>query len=312
MEKVDLYYVLDVRIARKRGLWRPWRNEPLTSSPGTIRYGGNKLHLIVNSNEQECEWFVDDCSLKGYFKRIICKKGFGFDKAVPAWTKKCLDYKGVQAVWRLYDQNKAIVPLYFVDSGQDAAYTVVVEVDKKDNVVYWDQIGKAQFDSQDEFETINKDKIDWFDSLDFEFERQEYERVLEMTWINETRIQLNNFHSVLDKNSCASLVSSLKRDGFQILEKHLQEYNQLLMDVYVTEELVNPLKDLIRKSSEYERLSLYFKTVELMWKYGNTDIMNVLEVTVLENLNYEDEIWESFCKEYTGEFADYLSRWEPI
>ncbi|WP_405297753.1 hypothetical protein, partial [Methanobrevibacter sp.] len=115
-----------------------------------------------------------------------------------------------------------------------------------------------------------------------------------------------------DKNSCASLVSSLKRDGFQILEKHLQEYNQLLMDVYVTEELVNPLKDLIRKSSEYERLSIYFKTVELMWKYGNTDIMNVLEVTVLENLYYEDEIWESFCKEYTGEFADYLLGWEPI
>ncbi|MBQ2466944.1 MAG: hypothetical protein II506_04165, partial [Lachnospiraceae bacterium] len=277
-----------------------------------IRYGGNKLHLIVNSNEKECEWFVDDCSLEGYINNLLFKKDAGVDKAVPAWTKKCLDYKGVQAVWRLYDKNKAIVPLYFVDSGQDAAYAVVVEVDKKDNVVYWDQIGKVQFDSQDEFETINKDKIEWYDSLDFEFERQEYERVLEMTWINETLIQLNNFHSVLDKNSCASLVSSLKRDGVQILEKHLQEYNQLLMDVYVTEELVNPLKDLIRKPSEYERLSIYFKTVELMWKYGNTDIMNVLEVTVLENLYYEDEIWESFCKGYTGEFADFLSRWEPI
>ncbi len=49
MKKVDLYYVLDVRIARKRGFWRSWRNGPLTPSTGTIRVRGNMItnELIV-------------------------------------------------------------------------------------------------------------------------------------------------------------------------------------------------------------------------------------------------------------------------
>lgn len=44
-----------------------------------------------------------------------------------------------------------------------------------------------------------------------------------------------------------------------------------------------------------------------MWKQGDDEIVNVVDVTILEGLSQEDESWQRFGKYISKEFIEYIN-----
>lgn len=54
-------------------------------------------------------------------------------------------------------------------------------------------------------------------------------------------------------------------------------------------------------------IQLYCKAIEVMWKYGDDIVKNVVDVTILERLSDEEIIWERFGLFSSREFKNYIN-----
>lgn len=148
----------------------------------------------------------------------------------------------------------------------------------------------------------------WFADLNFVFLRNDYEAVVDEYWERETLYQLENYRETkMDSDNCVNLIMHLTRNGQDRLEKHLKDYGEVLLHIYASDELGNPLYELLEKKSSCISVNIYCKTIELMWKYGDDTVRNVVDVTLLERLSDSKQGWEHFGKYISEDFKKYIN-----
>jgi len=150
----------------------------------------------------------------------------------------------------------------------------------------------------------------WMKETGWMFDRREYERVLEEYWEIETLEQLKHYHpgKKLTVKGCAVLISSLTRHGQEALEEHLRDYQEILPHVFASENVSEPLLRLLKKQPAPEQsIRIYCRVIEIMWQYGDGEVANVVDVTILERLSDEAILWQKFGAYISEEFKTYIN-----
>lgn len=109
----------------------------------------------------------------------------------------------------------------------------------------------------------------------------------------------------LDRQQCADLIANIR--GNQFIEEHLNEYGEILLHVLAGDLITEPLIELLRWNKQTELITVYCNLIEQMWRDGNDDVVNVVDVTILERLSDEEKIWYRFGAYISDEFKRFIN-----
>lgn len=113
--------------------------------------------------------------------------------------------------------------------------------------------------------------------------------------------------SKITKEHCAKLILNLENEDEQLLNEYLSEDNQILLHVLAGDLITEPLIELLRWNKKTELITEYCNLIELMWRDGNDDVLNVVDVTILEKMSDEEEIWYRFGTYISDDFKRFIN-----
>lgn len=150
----------------------------------------------------------------------------------------------------------------------------------------------------------------WMKETKWVFDRDEYENMVQEYWEIETERVLQHFRPATEKLAIrdgARLISGLTRDGWEALNEHLWDYGEILLHLFA-EHITEPLLHMLEKESTSRRsIEMYCKAIELLWQYGDDAVVNVVDVTILERLSDDADLWQKFGFYISDEFRTYIN-----
>ena len=111
----------------------------------------------------------------------------------------------------------------------------------------------------------------------------------------------------MNKEQCAEIIAGLSPDGKRMLENHIATYGEILLHVLAGDLITEPLIELLRWNKNTKLITEYCNLIEQMWRDGNNDVINVVDVTILEHLSDDDKIWYRFGNYISDEFKRYIN-----
>lgn len=330
----------------------------------TTSYGYEELHCLIDGKSLPAhleEWASGfDEQTMDYVKT--------FSDLCPAWTKGLDWYGDVRFVWKLIEQETAVLPVLLCPDDLDFSCIVIVaEVEKTKDFVCWKRIGYvlhagenlveekqkgildlnaysdrdwdmygdniacADVDSEEWRQWISENwdeevyrrrmnytypyyqkegNIYWIYEMNWVFAGDEYHRMTEEFWKYETLSQLNAMkrNGKMTVRECAQLLSTLTRNGKELLTEHIYDYGEILLHLFASEQVGEPLVELLDGGSEDKTaVMIYCKAIEIMWQYGNSVVINVVDVTLLERLSDNSEVWKKFGNYISDDFKSYVN-----
>jgi len=155
---------------------------------------------------------------------------------------------------------------------------------------------------------MDNKNIIWFANSEWVFDRTRYEKMIEDYWEEETLDELTDYSChEMSFDDCVNLIKKITRKGSANLIEHKSTYGEVLLHIYASEEIGNPLFSLLQSKSESKYISIYSKVVELMWRYGDETVKNVVDVTLLERLSDDRCVWNTFGKYISNDFKTYIN-----
>jgi len=149
--------------------------------------------------------------------------------------------------------------------------------------------------------------IIWFANPYWMFDRNRYEDMIAEYWEEslDEIMTYNCFDMSMDK--CVNLMKRISRNGIEKLEEHKKIYGEVLLHIYASEEIGNPLFELLQNKRKNKYILILSKFIELMWRYGDDAVKNVVDATLLEKLSEDVDVWNRFGKNISSEFIDYIN-----
>lgn len=157
-----------------------------------------------------------------------------------------------------------------------------------------------------------EENIKWFAQTDWVFERYEYERMVDKFKTMQSKKYLDHLKETtsekIDIHKCANILSDTLPNGEKVLENHIKDFGEILLHVLASKLITEPLIVLLKYNDKNaEVIELYCKMIELMWAHGDDLVVNVVDVTILERLSDEQEMWKRFGTYLTNDFKQYIN-----
>ena len=132
-------------------------------------------------------------------------------------------------------------------------------------------------------------------------------------WERTTLEQLKNIlkqdnNRKFSVTECAILIAELTLDGRGLLQEHIKDYNDILLHIFATDMVTEPLLKLFGGTENNLMINCYISLIEIMWQKGSEEVRNVVDVTILERLSDEDTVWQRFGKLVSSEFKCYVNQ----
>ncbi len=108
----------------------------------------------------------------------------------------------------------------------------------------------------------------------------------------------------MDKEECMKYVLGVFPEYQSLYQSHMDDYGEILLHVFIAEAINEPLIILLKNGSD---TTVYCEVIETMWRSGNEEVRNVVDVTILERLSDDEHIWQQFGKKISSEFRDYIN-----
>lgn len=90
------------------------------------------------------------------------------------------------------------------------------------------------------------------------------------------------------------------------IEESMDIDNKLLGHVFAAYAISQPMEELFY--SDKDKFRQYCDLIEELWHYGDDDVQNIIDVTILEDLNNgELEIWKGLGDYFSEDFKHYIN-----
>lgn len=89
--------------------------------------------------------------------------------------------------------------------------------------------------------------------------------------------------------------------------EHLQMYGELLNHIFYSEAINIPLFKLLKTNRNIDLITKYCTVIEYMWRNGDESIKNVVDVTLLERLSDDSNVWQNFGQYISSDFKIYIN-----
>ncbi len=150
----------------------------------------------------------------------------------------------------------------------------------------------------------------WIKEMNWVFERRQYNEMVEgfkyVEMLDSLKYQLK-YSNNLSVKECLHLMTIFEKENQKILDEHLKDYDEILLHVLATDLISRPLIELLKNSENVAKIKVYCTLIELMWKKGETSIVNVVNVSILESISDCEYIWNEFGKFISEEFKTYIN-----
>lgn len=111
----------------------------------------------------------------------------------------------------------------------------------------------------------------------------------------------------MNKVECANMLAEVLPEGKAILEEHLKDYGEVLLHVLAGDLITEPLTELFQWNKGSEWIPVYCQQIEKMWRNGDEDVVNVVDVTILERMSDDIRIWAAFGTYLSNDFKEYIN-----
>lgn len=119
---------------------------------------------------------------------------------------------------------------------------------------------------------------------------------------------MNHKDEIMDVTACADMLAGLAAGGQQHLKEHIEDFHEILLHVLAGDLVTEPLIDLLKFHPDREAtIQKYCDAIEAMWKNGDDAVVNVVDVTILERLSDEEQVWQKFGAFLSDEFRRYIN-----
>ena len=90
------------------------------------------------------------------------------------------------------------------------------------------------------------------------------------------------------------------------IEESMDLDNKLLGHVFAAYAISQPMEELF--FSDKEKYRKYCELIEELWRYGDDDVQNIIDVTILEDLNNgNQEVWKGLGDYFSEDFKHYIN-----
>ena len=90
--------------------------------------------------------------------------------------------------------------------------------------------------------------------------------------------------------------------------EHIAYYGELLLHVFCSEVINIPLFDLLKKNNDSDQIKKYVEFVDHMRLDGDEAARNVVDVTILERLSDDKNVWNNLSSRISEDFRDYINK----
>lgn len=111
----------------------------------------------------------------------------------------------------------------------------------------------------------------------------------------------------MNKQQCVSRLLELFPEQEALIKNHLSDYGEVLLHVLSGEIIQEPLIELLHTNRNKSLILKYCNFIEEMWKQGTEEVVNVVDVSILERLSDDGQIWERFGWYVSDEFREYIN-----
>lgn len=111
----------------------------------------------------------------------------------------------------------------------------------------------------------------------------------------------------MDERAFALELERLFPEKAGAMVKNERDYDGLLIHVYFSDEIVLPLRELLKKGREDTEIRKYCEFIEKMWKEGTSEVREVVDITILEELSDERSVWERLGAYLGDDFIAYIN-----
>lgn len=113
----------------------------------------------------------------------------------------------------------------------------------------------------------------------------------------------------MDKKDFAEELIRIFPEKAEALATHYKDYGELLAHIFFAEEINVPLFELLINNQNKEIIREYCDFIEKMWLFGTEDVKNVVNVTILERLSDDKDVWMRFGTQISDKFKQDINEY---
>lgn len=111
----------------------------------------------------------------------------------------------------------------------------------------------------------------------------------------------------MDANECAKAFAERFPEKKRLLDAHRKDYGGLLAHIFFTEALSEELVRLLKRNEREDLIRKYCCFVEEMCFQGDPVVRGVVDMSVLDDLSGDREVWQNFGTHISDKFRDYIN-----
>ena len=120
-------------------------------------------------------------------------------------------------------------------------------------------------------------------------------------------VQIHSERIVMNTVEMANYITDVFPQNKQYYKEHIRDYGAVLAHVFTIETINIPMEKDFKVDSESETFRKYCSLIQSLWKNGDDDVRNVIDVTILESISDHERIWKVFSRHISQEFIDYIN-----
>ena len=120
-------------------------------------------------------------------------------------------------------------------------------------------------------------------------------------------MQIHSERIVMNIVEMANYITNIFPENKQYYKEHIGDYGTVLAHVFAIETINIPMEKDFKVDSESETFRKYCSLIQSLWKNGDDDVRNVIDVTILESISDHERMWKVFSRHISQEFIDYIN-----
>ena len=111
----------------------------------------------------------------------------------------------------------------------------------------------------------------------------------------------------MNKQGMAEYIVAIFQNCEAYYKEHLADFGSVLPHVFASEAINGPMKAEFEVNAQSEIFNKYCRLIQHLWKSGDEEVRNAVDVTILESISDNSLMWEAFGENNSFEFKKYIN-----
>lgn len=111
----------------------------------------------------------------------------------------------------------------------------------------------------------------------------------------------------MNKQEMAEYIVNMFQNCKTYYTEHVTDFGCILSHVFASETINIPMKNEFELNAQSEIFKQYCRLIQHLWKSGDEEVKNVVDVTILERISDNSLMWQAFGENISFEFKKYIN-----